>query len=182
MALFTVQVFGMPLIQQEDTWDYCVLDFNLYYILTSIEYADFDWDNADWIEGQAAFGSGREPEGGTINTDWEVGTDLALRKSFELESLPTENLRLDLAIDNGCVIFINGEEVTERIAGYFTFLWEYTTEIDPSYLKLGTNTVSVLAEDFGGVTYFDMQLEVVPEPATICLFGLGAVFMLRKRH
>ena len=181
-ALFTVPVFGMPLIQQEDTWDYCVLDFNLHYILKSIEYADFDWDNADWIEGQAAFGSGREPAGGTINTDWKVGTDLALRKSFQLESLPTENLRLDLAVDNGCVIFINGEEVTERIAESFTSLWEYTTEIDPKYLKLGTNTVSVLTEDHGGVTYFDMKLEVVPEPATICLLGLGAVLMLRKRH
>jgi hypothetical protein len=96
--------------------------------------------------------------------------------------LPTENLRLDLAVDNGCVIFINDEEVTEHIAESFTSLWEYTTEIDPECLRLGINTVSVLAEDHGQQTYFDMQLEVVPEPATICLFGLGAVFMLRKRR
>jgi hypothetical protein len=180
MTFFTLPASGTLLIQQEDTWDYCVLDFQLRTELTSIEYSDFDWDNADWIEGKAAFGSGREPRDGTINTTWIVGTDIALRKSFEIESIPTENLRLDLAIDNGCVIFVNGQEVAEFMGELFTYLWEYSIEISPEYLQLGANTVSVLAEDHGGATYFDMQLEVVPEPTTICLLGMGTVIMLRK--
>lgn len=181
-VFFSLPAFGTLLIQQEDTWDYCELDFELRKELTSIEYSDFDWDNADWIEGKAAFGTGREPVGGTINTVWNAGDDIALRKSFELESIPTENLRLDVALDNGCVIFINGKEVAEFMGEMHTFLWEYSMEISPDYLQLGINTVSVLAEDHGGATYFDMQLEVVPEPATICLLGLGSLVMLRKRR
>ncbi|MBN2127988.1 MAG: hypothetical protein JW741_00760 [Sedimentisphaerales bacterium] len=180
-AVFSGPASGMLLIQQEDTWEYSVLDFDLLSVWTEVEYADFDWDGAPWSDGQAAFGNGSVPVGGTINTDWKAGTDLALRTSFEIATLPTENLRLDLAVDNGCVIFINGHEVLKHNAEYFTTLWEYSTEIAPSSLTPGTNTVSVLAEDHGLRTYFDMQLQVVPEPATIALLALAALLPRRTR-
>jgi len=57
-AVFSCPASSMLLIQQEGTWDYSVLDFDLLSVWTEVEYADFDWDGAPWSDGQAAFGNG----------------------------------------------------------------------------------------------------------------------------
>jgi len=81
-------------------------------------------------------------------------------------------------MDNGFVIFINGQQVAKDNAEAGTYYWEYTFNIDSSVLNMGINYVNVLAEDHGGLTFFDMQLIAntpppVPEPSTMLLLGSG---------
>ena len=64
------------------------------------------------------------------------------------------------------------------------------TNINPSAFTIGTNTISVLAEDHGGATFFDMQMTgdftPIPEPCSILFLSsgflsLGIIGWLRKR-
>ena len=188
LAIFALGLVGtanaapVTLVEQGSTWDYTTLGFDLWPSMTA-NYGDFDWAGASYNTGDAAFGNA-----GAYTTYWAANTDLALKQSFEVDGAATGSLLLNVASDNGFIIFLNGVEVANENAGGWTSYWEYNLNISSSSLVSGTNVVSVFAEDHGGGTYFDMKLsgdvEAVPEPATmlLSLIGFAGLAFYRKKN
>ncbi len=175
------------LVERGSLWDYKTLDFDLRTNWSNINYSSIDWDSSSWSEGYAAFGT-NYPSGGlndNINTVWVANTDLALQTSFELVG-NISGLTLNVAADNGFIVFVNGTEVARAEAEGYTSYWEYSYSVDPYLLSSGTNTISVLAEDHGGQTYFDLELNAiaVPAPGAMLLAGFGTTIVgtMRRRR
>ena len=109
-----------------------------------------------------------------------ANTDLALQKTFFIGWILTAPITLNVASDNGFMVFINGQQVAKQMAEGYTSYWEYTLPLTTlGFVSPGSNVIQVLAEDHGGATFFDLKLtgEVapVPEPATILLLGSGLI-------
>lgn len=165
----------ITLVEAGAEWNYTDLGFDLWPTMqyTDYQYSDFDWDNASWSVGNAAFGNIAG------STYWPANTDLALQKSFSFSGTLNDNLILNVASDNGFIIFINGTKVANINEEGYTSYWEYTLSVPSALIINGINTVSVFAEDHGGYTFFDMQLtgdytpSSVPEPSILAFIGIG---------
>lgn len=175
-------IWAIPIIEQGDTWEYQIFDTpDLWSDWASVDYDSFDWDNATWNVGNAAFGND-----GYYTTYWEDNHDIALQNTYELNG-NLSNIVLNVAVDNGFALFINGGLVAKEMAGGFTSYWEYTYNLDYSFFSQGINYIQVLAEDHGGSTFFDMQLtadfQPIPEPSTIILMlvGLACLFGVKRK-
>ncbi|MBN2013087.1 PEP-CTERM sorting domain-containing protein [candidate division KSB1 bacterium] len=181
MLSFSSQAFSTPttFVTSGDYWQYQTLSFDLRPIWNSVTYTTFNWNNNNWQDGQAAFGNPYSA-GFPYNTYWQAGTDLALKTEFEI----TGNLNsviLNVASDNGFIVFINGVQVAKEWADGYTSYWEYTKTPSTTPFQFGLNTISVFAEDNGGATFFDLQLggdvSPIPEPASVALMGIGFISM-----
>ncbi len=188
IGLFLFTVVGTAgatpttLIDAGSTWQYTVTN-DLWPIWnTTAGYGSFDWTHATWSTGNAAFGNATySPYTLPWSTYWAANTDLALQKSIYVTGTIQEPIHLYVASDNGFMVFINGVQVAKENKEGYTEYWEYS--ISPTLggsnlFSNGNNLIQVLAEDHGGITFFDMKLTAsgdihVPEPASLLLVGLG---------
>lgn len=183
LMLISGMVSAAPftLLSDQSVWNYNVTATNFGSGgLSSVDYSGFLSEYTGALSGQAGFGNWAPPSGGATNTNWVADTDLALQQVFTLSGSVIGDVTLNLAVDNGAKVFVNGTQVFYADAGGYTNIWEYTQTVSGSLFNSGLNTVSVLANDYGGATYFDMKLVAsdgvsssVPEPSIIVLFGAG---------
>ncbi|MDD2463566.1 MAG: PEP-CTERM sorting domain-containing protein [Desulfobulbus sp.] len=164
------------LVDQGASWSYTVLQTDLWSNWGSVTHDSVVWEAASWQSGDAAFGNLYSLK---YNTDWTANTDLALEKTFDITGLLSSPVTLNVAVDNGFIVFINGVQVAKENAEGYTNYWEYTLQIDQKWFTTGENTIQVLAEDHGGATFFDLKMTAdvtpIPEPASLLLLGAGLV-------
>jgi hypothetical protein len=121
------------------------------------------FDDSGFLLGQAAFGSGSEPEGtvcpldNTVQTSWALNTDLLLRKRFQGG---VTNVHVNIAIDNDVEVFVNGHALTD---GFVTHegcaeRGSVTVSVPNGFLNADGNVLAVRARDRGVISYVDIQV------------------------
>ncbi|NKB38692.1 MAG: hypothetical protein GKR93_16285 [Gammaproteobacteria bacterium] len=192
VSLFTLTTaYAVPItiVSQQDVWSYNQAT-GLGSGLIGGGFATFTSGYTGTSTGNAAFGNSGLGGAPLYTTLWDANTALYLQKTVNLDGIITGNATLNVAVDNGAAIFINGTQVFNADAGGFTSIWEYTASVSDSLFINGLNTISVIANDYGGATYFDMQLLAnieaatanVPAPATFMLMLSGTIALLSFRR
>ena len=113
------------------------------------------FDDSDWKEGPGGYGT-RDTPGSRVGTRWD-GTDLWLRKSYELKSVPRRPA-LRIYHDEDAEVYLNGEKVAD-FAGYVT---RYKTvplsQKAAGALKIGKNLLAVHCRQTSGGQFIDVHL------------------------
>lgn len=131
------------------------------------------------------------PTGGTwsaapvaIPGTWAVNTETAI--VYEIQAgAGLANVHIDLGVDNGIFVWLNGNYLFGAMAPGGANLNEYDINI-PGTL-VGTNFLQILREDHGGGTGYDILVSAdraVPEPRALFLFGaaLAGLGLIRRRR
>lgn len=136
---------------------------------------------ADWLHGNYTGGAWSAGPV-AIPASWAINAETAIVYEFTLSAL--SSLHIDLGVDNGILIWLNGNYIFGAQAGGGSSLGEY--DIDVASLGVGTHRLQILREDHGGSTGYDIQATTtvrVPEPTTLSLLGIGllALGFARRR-
>ncbi len=186
----------ITIVSQQDTWNYNqTVPGNNFGVNPTLTYGQFTSGYTGTSTGQAAFGNTNHFTVPNYSTYWAASSTLFLRKQVNIAGSVVGNAILNIALDNGATVFINGNKVFEQNAEGFTtappnYSWEYPNQaVLGSYFINGLNEIAVIANDWGGGTYFDMELTAttaaVPEPGSLLLvmfavMGLGVISIRRR--
>jgi hypothetical protein len=157
------------------------------YLLTSLggesetPFYEELFDASGWLTGAAPFGGGPFPyDGCTLYnitappvTAWPLNSDVLVRKTFVLAEAAWVQVRI--AIDNDVAVWLNEEEHTGSLGAPFLgdmathegcaerpasgAAFTFTTQA-----QAGANLLAIRARDRGVIGYFDVMVEIVPEP------------------
>jgi hypothetical protein len=139
------------------------------------------YDDSSWYTGATLFGN-MDYGLGAPATEWTAGYDAKVRKTIDAGA-GIDGAVLNIAIDNGYTLFLDGVQIDSQYAEGYTNRWEYSVALGD--LSAGVHTLALQLDDNGGVTAFDAELtgtEAVPEPATMAALGMGALALLRRRR
>jgi hypothetical protein len=120
-----------------------------------------DWftvgfDDANWSEGPAGFGTEGTP-GGVVRTTWNT-RDVWLRRTFTLPDRPGPNAGFQVHHDEDAEIYLNGV-LAARTSGYTTgYEFVSMTRAGRAALKQGANILAVHCRQTGGGQYIDVGL------------------------
>jgi len=119
------------------------------------------FDDSQWQEGCGGFGTEATP-GAVVRSVWS-GSEIWLRRSFELKRIP-QTVSLLIHHDEDADVHINGRLIAD-LAGFTT---SYTRialdEKSCEALQKGRNTLAVHCRQSGGGQYIDVGLVEVIEP------------------
>ncbi len=120
------------------------------------------FDDASWTSGQGAFGSGGScPLQSTVHSNWNLNTDLAIRRKLTLPAGLT-NLKLHCSVDNKIVeIWFNNHLLdSNRNHDGCPAYDDFVFSVPDGYLVTGTNLIAVRVRDLGIQSFFDMKATV----------------------
>jgi|GEM_PF-856214 len=122
--------------------------------------------NANW--------RGPEP----IPYDWQVNTETAVIFEFDAGQAGFEDVVLEIGVDNGIYVWLDGIYRHGAFAPGGAREWEYFIPL--GNIAAGTHYLQLLREDHGVENGFKMKLTAIPEPTMFALLCLG-VIRLRLR-
>ena len=110
------------------------------------------FDDSKWQVGRAPFGTGWD---NTAATEWK-SKSIWVRRSFQLDEIPTEDLILQLRHDDDVQVFINGEPVYSCKDCYTSDVRDYViSEKIKSKLKKGKNLLAMHCINPRGFSWLD---------------------------
>ena len=135
----------------------------------------------DWLAGDYS--------GGTwsgvpvaIPSTWAINTETAIVYDFSLAA--ASSLHIDLGVDNGIVVWLDGTFLFGATAPGGSALTEY--DIDVASLAAGSHSLQILRGDHGGAQDYHISVDAtaIPEPSSLLLSAValaGMRLMRRKK-
>lgn len=146
------------------------LDFSLFSTFGN-DWLGGDYSGGTWSSGPVA-----------IPTTWTVNTETAI--VYDLNLATASNLHIDLGVDNGIIVWLDGIFVFGATRAGGASLNEY--DIDLANIVSGTHSLQILRADHGGSTGYailvdatDAPIVSVPEPGALWLIMIGLIGIWR---
>lgn len=137
-----------------------------------------DWLAGDYTGGTWSVGPVAVPAAWAVNTETAIVYDFALGSA--------SSLHIDLGVDNGILVWLNGAFLFGATAAGGANLTEY--DINIASLAAGSHSLQILRADHGGATDYAISVDAtplaVPEPSSLVLASLslaGWRLMRRKK-
>lgn len=122
-----------------------------------------DFDDSAWSEGPGGFGT-KETPGAIVGTVWNT-SDIWLRRSFQLDSVPKEGtLALTIHHDEDAEVYLNGQLILST-KGYLTsyMVMPLTGDAAREALRPGRNVLAVHCRQTRGGQFIDVGLTLLIE-------------------
>ena len=131
--------------------------------------------------GAAPTGTGWSASPQAIPVNWPIQDERAIVYEFGIDSPSWTEVELHLGVDNGIMVWLDGQYLMGAMAGGSYGESEYVMNL--ADIGQGTHYLQVLLEDHGGLDGFSIGLRgtpvqrtaALPEPAPFALLGLGLI-------
>jgi len=124
-------------------------------------WQEANFDDSAWESGKGGFGTKGTP-GAVVRTEWK-GSDIWLRRTFELGSTQFSLPQLSIHHDEDTEVYINGRLVTELKNYTSSYVRATLDEKAQQALKLGSNCMAIHCRQTTGGQYIDAGLVDVIE-------------------
>jgi hypothetical protein len=119
------------------------------------------FDDQGWAEGPGGFGRKGTP-GAVVRTEW-TGSDIWLRRRFELGEVNRDRLHLEIHHDEDVEVYLNGVLAARRTGYTVDYIVLPIRPEARAALRAGANVMAVHCRQTGGGQYVDMGLLEVVE-------------------
>jgi hypothetical protein len=122
------------------------------------------FDESSWGTGAAAFGSASGcPLQATVKTNWDVNTDMLLRKPITLPS-GASGVTIHVTVDNDAKVYWNGTLVGSATHEGCPAYDDGVFSVPDNLLTSGTNVLAVQGSDRGAASFLDASVTGEPPP------------------